>query len=300
MPQKSPIEWTDWTSNPLRAYRRGDRKAGWHCVKVSPGCQNCYAEKINMRLGTGLPFDKSSEPFIEILINRDELTALQKLNEQLAKRGTSERVFVHDMTDVFGQFVSDTQLDELFDGFEACANLTIQVLTKRPHRAARYLVQRWSNGTPPNIHIGASVEDQQRADERIPHLLKIPAGVLFLSVEPIIGPIQFTRLHQHCPTHDFEGGFCSSACPDARFVDWVIVGGESGQGCRETNLDWIHAITEQCGAADVPCFVKQLGAKPYYLENDTKKLFEIRDSKGGDQRDFPCHFRRVLPNGIEA
>jgi protein gp37 len=128
----------------------------------------------------------------------------------------------------------------------------------------------------PNVWLGASVEDRQYGLPRIEYIRQMPGAVRFLSIEPLLedlGEIDLTN------------------------IDWVIVGGESGRGARECNLDWIHSIVEQCSAQNVPCFVKQLGAKPYYLDAETKAktAFEIRDSKGGDIRDFPCHFQREWP-----
>jgi protein gp37 len=113
----------------------------------------------------------------------------------------------------------------------------------------------WCNGEPPaNIWIGTSVEDQLRADERIPELLKIPAAVRFLSVEPLMGPVSLLGLQTQAP---YKPGYEPFTIQS---IDWVIVGGESGPGARPCNIEWIRDIVRQCKAASVPCFVKQLGS----------------------------------------
>ncbi len=158
----------------------------------------------------------------------------------------------------------------------------------------------------PNVWLGVSVEDQKSADERIPHLLRVPAAVRFLSCEPLLGPIKFTRLHQFCPTHDFESGFCSSPCPDLRFVDWIIAGGESGRGARPAHPDWFRSLRDQCQAAGVPFFFKQWGDWQVEMESsgvlvcsgDGKSLRVIgADGKCGTKLNAPYALVRRVGKG---
>lgn len=136
-------------------------------------------------------------------------------------------------------------------------------------------LNEWTGENPPaNVWIGASAEDQQRADERIPALAKIPAVVRFLSCEPLLEGIDIIRqTNPNC-------------------FDWVIVGGESGSGARPCNVEWIRNIMQQCKASKVPVFVKQLGARPYW--NGTthtltahSQYLEFKDKKGGDISEWP-------------
>jgi protein gp37 len=156
-----------------------------------------------------------------------------------------------------------------------------------------------------NVWLGVSCEDQQRADERIPWLLKTPAAVRFVSAEPLLGPLQFTKLPAPKELQrSINGGLCYDALKDNadRFFEpdhrlgWVIVGGESGPGARPCRVEWILSIVEQCKAAGVACFVKQVGSHPvargasrgdHYEENDLRKLWRMIDKKGGDMAEWP-------------
>ena len=140
-----------------------------------------------------------------------------------------------------------------------------------------------------NVWLGTSCEDQTRADERIPHLLKCPAAVRFLSLEPLLGPINITRIAE-------EHGLAS---PGVDALDWVIAGGESGPGARPCSMEWIRSIVSQCKAAGVACFVKQLGSDPFYDRfgpdhEGTAPRFHhptLKDRKGGDPSEWPEDLR---------
>jgi hypothetical protein len=172
---------------------------------------------------------------------------------------------------------------------------------------------------PRNVWVGTSVEDQSRADERIPHLLQIPARIRFLSCEPLLGPVDlttalpFTDRHcQRCGFRPIEGieryreihrdkAKCVSCGWDmsqpAQGVDWVIIGGESGPGARPCNVQWIRSLVAQCKAAGVPVFVKQLGAYPIDNSRDSRfmigaeRVHMTRDRKGGDPSEWPEDLR---------
>ena len=152
-----------------------------------------------------------------------------------SRKIAGKRVFIGDMTDIFGEWVPDLMIAELWTTFSQRPDVTFQVLTKRAERMRRL----WAEDMPPlpNVWNGVSVEDQQRADERIPHLLQTPAAVRFISAEPLLGPIDLKE--------------------NISNLDWVIVGGESGPKFRACDVAWITAIVDQCRDASVPVFVKQ-------------------------------------------
>lgn len=251
MPNKTDIEWTDYASNPLRAERVDNGKVGWACTKVSPGCDHCYSEAINKRFGTGLAYSAENEVNVRFIINERELEALRGFKKEGVK------VFVCDMTDIFHRQVTDEMLDRLFDVFEATPHFTKQILTKRAERMRSYLSKRWAGKQPPShICAGVSVERQQEIF-RVSHLTQTTAAERFLSCEPLLGPIEFSDVTKRSDAILQLGKKALAG------IDWVIVGGESGSGARECHLEWIDSIVSQCGAADVPVFVKQdSGKKP--------------------------------------
>lgn len=189
----------------------------------------------------------------------------------------------------------------LFETIDATPNLDWLLLTKRAENIMRF----WpplanSNMTVPlremlirkNVWPGVSVENQAAADERIPHLLAVPAAVRFLSVEPMLGPVDLSPwLNCHCKAN---GEHCTLCLTGG--ISWVIVGGESGPGARPCDVAWIRSIVKQCKAAGTACFVKQLGAitvDSSMCEPDGTPgvLLGIRDRKGGDISEFPADLR---------
>lgn len=223
----------------------------------------------------------------------------------------------------------------LFDLIDATPNLDWLLLTKRPenvnsmmaavhdrngldhHKISRILGSKVANpvALPANVWLGVSVENQQAADERIPELLKVPAEVRFLSCEPLLDDIDIRKyLTWSIDVDPIENG---KFIRELTGVHWVIVGGESGPGARPCNVEWVRSIVEQCKAAGVACFVKQVGAKPYemadngpavrswgdatVLPNGDFVQIHIRDKKGGDINEFPADLRvREFPNPVEA
>ncbi len=145
----------------------------------------------------------------------------------------------------------------------------------------------------PNIWLGCSVENQATADERIPHLLRCPAAVRFLSVEPLLGPVEIQdmlmgtdRNHGNCMVC---GNTIGCECPgEGPMIHWVIVGGESGSGARPCNVEWVRSIVQQCKAAGVACFIKQFGSDALYPSGVHCRL---KDSKGGDPSEWPSDLR---------
>lgn len=313
-PQENGIKWTDFTANPIK-YRDQNGKSVWACVKVSDGCKNCYAETLAHRYGRGGPFILPQTKKVTTYFDEKEANSLLK-----STKISGKRIFIGDMTDVFGPWVSFDILDQLFAVFALRPDVTFQVLTKRPERMAEWLdsralavcraIAQMRPASPEtqtawqvrqgqlwplsNVWLGTSVENQLAADERIPHLLKCPASALFLSCEPLLGSVDLEKFSAH------------SQVPQAIPLDWIIVGGESGPGARPCNLEWIHSIVRQCEAAGVACFVKQLGKYPVWNHlvpgcsvREALEPLDLKDPKGGDINEFPADLRvRQFPQTL--
>jgi len=243
MSDHSKIEWTDATWTPIRAAVAATEKIGWHCEHVSPGCEHCYAETLNRRLGTGLPFKPGHRKDVQIYLDEKMLTAPLRWRRP-------RMIFVCSMTDLFAEFVPDEWIDRMFAVMALSPQHKFQLLSKRSARMKSYCSQRdhmsaaharlWHafrerggkfEQCPilplPNVWLGVSVEDQQRYDERVGDLRATPAAVHFFSFEPLLGPIHA----------DYLG-------------EWCIVGCESGAGfTRPLHPDWARAVRDQCQAA---------------------------------------------------
>jgi protein gp37 len=218
MADSTTIEWTDATWNPVTG-----------CTKISPGCDHCYAERFSERFrGTpGHPFKTGFD-----------LTLRSERLEQPLRWRAPRMIFVNSMSDLFHKDIPEDFIDRVFDTMERAPWHTFQVLTKRSSLMRDFLRKRY--GTIPGpLHMwfGVSIEDGTKLS-RIRHLRDSPAGVRFLSIEPLIGPIG---------TLDLSG------------IDWVIVGGESGPRARPMRPDWVRSIRDQCMRAHVAFFFKQWG-----------------------------------------
>lgn len=212
MGDKTEIEWTDATWNPVTG-----------CSKVSPGCAHCYAEVIAERF-RGTPAFPSG---FDIVTHPDRL-------EMPLRWKRPRRIFVNSMSDLFHDEVPDDFIKAVFSIMERATWHEFQLLTKRSGRLrdlARDLP--W----PSNVWMGVSVENQWWTS-RISDLRDVPAAIRFLSVEPLLGPLQL----------NLAG------------IDWVIVGGESGRGSRPMHLNWALSVRDQCQAANVAFFFKQWGS----------------------------------------
>ena len=246
----SKIEWTDVVWNPVTG-----------CTKVSPGCKHCYAERISHR------FNRS----FEVTLHPDRV-------EHPFRWRKPRVVFVNSMSDLFHSDVNDDFIGSVVSVMARTPQHTYQVLTKRAMRMLNW-VQNYGGAWPlPNVWLGVSVEDQRRADERIPLLLQTPAAVRFVSAEPLLGAVDLRRLVQ---IPDTRSGLIRPVDPiverdslrgeettqggvayETPGLDWLIAGGESGPGARPCALDWLRSLRDQCAAADVPFFLKQLGGYP--------------------------------------
>jgi protein gp37 len=356
MSDGTSIEWTDATWNPIRT--RNGEQSGWGCQRVSPGCEHCYAETINKRLGTGLRYDAKGQAAATFYL--DEKALVKPLSWRKPRR-----IFVCSMTDLFGEWVPDEWIDRMFAvmAFAIPEEHSYQVLTKRAERMRRYLtdpqtfhrviahVRRMDRevggcSVPRgelamswplrNVWLGVSVEDQQRADERIPELLATPAAVRFLSCEPLLGPLdlkldrtfivdsRFTDDEIRHIRNQFNDRY-RGVKPAAQLLeveginrcrpDWVIVGGESGAGARPMDIAWARSLVEQCQAAGVAVFVKQLGTKPISgikwvdsgigvypsaraarARHSEPAPLKLHSRKGADMAEWPANLRvREMP-----
>lgn len=289
MPNKTLIEWTDYTSNGISARRKGISyahfKSGWFCDKPDKdgGCLRCYAESLNLRWGNGLRFDKANRNQIDFLVRIQEQIDLQKLNI----KSPGSKVFVGDMFDLFQPSIPVEVLSELFNAYDVCTNLTLQFLTKYPARMSNFFFERYGGGVvPKHFWLGISAASQEWFNKTFTHLTHI-GGTRFLSLEPLLSPITIKNyLH---------------------LIDWVIVGGESGTGARPCNLQWIRSIIDQCKTANVPVFVKQLGSgrleygkvhiQPVGNGDKQAGSWTFKNSKGGDISEWPEDLQvREFPN----
>ena len=286
MPNKTSIEWTSTvdadgthraglSSNPLYWRRKDNGQRGWHCEKVSPGCINCYAERLNLgKLGNKLPFTVRATEQMTLHLSLGELASWSRLTKP-------NKIFVCNMTDIFADFVSDEDLRDIFLAMEMAHKQTFLVLTKRAQRMRDWVSDWWAIpddlsekarelGLPaPNIWLGVSAENQEWADKRIPLLLRTPAAKRFVSAEPLLGPIDLwdylhnANTHVWCPAHGSQPGL---HLEDPRtcgcgYVDWCITGGESGSEPRPCNLDWVRHLRDQCLEVNTAFFHKQAGGK---------------------------------------
>lgn len=222
MARNSPIEWTDHTFNPW-----------WGCAKVSPGCQNCYAERLSTRYGHDVWGVGAERRTFSDEHWKDPL----KWEAEAIRNGKPARVFCASMADVFEKDAPPDEQTRLWALIEKTPNLRWLLLTKRPERIARTVPKSWIAEARPNVWYGTSVESQDYVS-RIRELRRVPAVVRFLSVEPLLGPI---------PRIPLVG------------ISWVIVGGESGGGARAMRAEWAKAIRDRCVERGVPFFFKQWG-----------------------------------------
>lgn len=322
------IEWAERTWNPVRG-----------CSVISPGCHNCYAIKFAHRFsGAGKPYAGWTGTV---------RTVDDALREPLGWRRPA-RVFVNSMSDLFHGSVPRHFIDQVFMVMTLAAQHTFLVLTKRPERMRAFLddehalrrrlltlvrgeaekntklgerLRRY--GWPefseagdwplPNLWLGVSVENQETADERIPLLLDTPAAIRFVSYEPALGPVDFVMGGQVTELGHVDWLRGVDGCePQIPGLDWVIVGGESGPGARPCAVEWLESAVAQCRAAQVPVFVKQLGAYVVSEQRacvDAAELLEMRgpesrwpedrwlwragldDPKGGEPREWPQYLQ---------
>lgn len=313
MSENTKIEWCDHTFNPAIG-----------CKAISPGCAHCYAAALAKRTGRDFatptrtkdwsgPVKWNKQAFFECpdcgargtaKAMGDEPKACKHLNARPARA----RVFCASMADVFDNQWDPQWRADLFELIEDTPNLDWLLLTKRIGNVQTMLTdtllrmrdlptRRGQQWPWPNVWLGATVVNQEEADRDIPKLLAVPARVRFLSMEPLLGPVQVSRL----------------ATDTGPQLDWVIVGGESGHGARPAQLLWFRSIVNQCRAAGAPVMVKQLGGvvlddgmsspgehwpasavrnhHPRLTDIDPGFSVRLNDRKGGDIGEWPEDLR---------
>ena len=251
MSKSSPIEWTRSTFNPW-----------WGCVKVSPACQHCYAERDATRFGHKVWGPESPRRFF----SQEHWDQPLKWNEQAKREGQPWRVFTGSMCDVLEDredlLIQRVRLWELI---EKTPHLTWLLLTKRPERFPKATPSRWWSPEtwPRNVWAGTTVENQEWAEERIPHLVEVPAPVRFISAEPLLGPLDLSPWMWKSGCEHHCGDRCSRDidCPfdPSHRIHWVVAGGESGPHARPSQVAWFRDLRDQCTGAGVSFFFKQWG-----------------------------------------
>lgn len=304
MAENTSIEWCEHTWSPWEG-----------CQKVGDGCTNCYAEARNQRFAGGANWGPGAP-------RRKTAAASWKKPLQWAREaeaaGTSPRVFPS-LCDPFDNAVDVQWRHEFFDLILATRELTWLLLTKRIGNV-QGMIPAWLHGRlPDNVWLGATVVNQAEADRDIPKLLAVPARVRFLSIEPMLGPVDLTAI-KHTASPGFFGDCLEwyHRPHDERYtkwpgIDWVIVGAESGTQARPAHVEWVRNVVRQCNAAGTPVLVKQLGRNvlddgmsspgghwprgkvrepiPRATENDPCFVVRLKQAKGNDPEEWPEDLR---------
>lgn len=323
MGENSGIQWTTHTFNPW-----------WGCQRVSPGCVNCYAEALDKRVGGGIdPKDgvKKTRWGAKAPRVRTSLANWKqpvRWNKAALEAGRRDRVFCASMADVFEERAELARWRfELFSLIRQTPHLDWLLLTKRPENVMRMMEEcergpapsgdgymtsdtnweetrlwlaQWRSGrAPANIWLGTTVEDQQRANERIPELLKVPATVRFLSMEPLLERVDLeypAEMYPDGPAYCCDGRECGCYGkpidpPLFYGIDWVIIGGESGGNARPFYLDWARDLVRQCRGMHVAPFVKQMGSQPWLIGEQPHRRVHFDDHHGGELAEWPSDLR---------
>lgn len=255
MAENTKIEWATHTFNPWIG-----------CTKISPACDHCYAEGWAKRFGRdawgpGKPPQRTSE---------HNWKQPLKWNAEAERTGVRPRVFYASLADVFDNKAPAEWRRDLFALIRSTPHIDWLLLTKRIGNASNMLPHDWGRGWT-NAWIGATVVNQAEADRDIPKLLAVPAAKRFLSIEPMLGAVDIDQACQshyeqqlskpggwHCMDDPGKSALALRYGP-ARYLDWVIVGGETGPGSRPMHPDWVRSLRDQCQEAHVPFFFKQWG-----------------------------------------
>jgi protein gp37 len=321
--EKTGINWTDSTWNPIRG-----------CSRVSTGCENCYAEATAARFsGPGMPYEGLAKPSARGLPKwTGEVRFIEEHLADPLRWRRPRRIFVNSMSDLFHEKLSNEDIARIFGVMAASPRHTFQVLTKRPERMRDWFAwvadegeellaavgEKPPVGSPipgacacfarekeiggvlsaadwreamrapwplPNVWLGVTVEDQRRADERVPILLETPAAVRWVSAEPLLEGVRFDIVYD--PENYIQPW--NALVPKPTRLDWIVVGGESGHLARPFDLGWARSIVDQCQKAGVPVWVKQLGADP--IDGLAGCAVWQRDKAGADWTDWPEDLR---------
>jgi len=311
MSENTKIEWADHTFNPWIG-----------CTKVGPGCDNCYAKaefddrRHRAVWGAGQPRSQTKTWGDPVRWNK-------QADAFFAAHGRRQRVFCASLADVFDNEVPSDWRTDLWNLIAATPNLDWLVLTKRIGNAIGMLPAFWAMGPAPHlwesdfkhVWLGATICNQEEADRDIPKLLAVPAAKRFLSMEPLLGPVDLTGIGRYTngsrninalmgaetrgilAMSPSEGGSMVSTTFGGPRIDWVIVGGESGPNARPMHPDWARSLRDQCQAAGVPFLFKQWGewaphqTVPGGDEGGDLRRGHVRYLQG-DGREPDGHFRR--------
>lgn len=258
MSNRTGIEWTDCTWNPIVG-----------CSRVSPGCENCYAEALagSNRLRLLPQYAGLTRTYKDRRVWSGEVRLNETALELPLHWKHPRRIFVNSMSDMFHERVKPEWIDTILEVMAATPHHTYQVLTKRADLMEEKLygvteenpIRELGGGDYfSNLWLGVSAENQKYADARIPRLLQVPAAVRFVSIEPLLGPITFRpkaeNVDQMLQLMEMEVAHLPEMLGG---IKWVIIGGESGPGHRTMKIEWLESIVEQCDRAGVPVFVKQ-------------------------------------------
>jgi protein gp37 len=298
---ETKIAWVDFTWNPVTG-----------CTPVSEGCEHCYAERVVNRLrDTDLHcgcIDPACECEGEIRADHDFSivhTHPERLEEPMHRRKPA-RILVCSMSDLFHPDVPDKFIQAVFTTMANARQHTFLILTKRPERMKKIICNFKISGLTlregygavlPNVWLGVTAENQARADERIPILLQIPAAKRFVSIEPMLGPVD---LQKSCGDYidPLNGNRFWEGCNEPSRgikLDWVIVGGETGPGARECCEEWIQGVYDQSQEAGVPFFFKQGGQSWTIKSADysdlspkrAKRLLDVKERDWMQRREWP-------------
>jgi protein gp37 len=312
----TPIQWCDSTVNPTS----GCDGCELH-NRNAPEKSTCYARQIHetrFRFNPAFALTGNYAPsFDEVRIipgRVAEAATWGDLRGKLRKDGTKpwldlmpRVIFVGDLSDILSAEVSDDFIErEIFEPMHSAKGRRHVwiVLTKRPSRLADLSIAR--GGLPPNCLAMTSVTDQATANARVPQLLRVKCEMRGISAEPLHGPVSFSSLEMSPSNGETAGE--ANRCPVGPRLDWIICGGESGEKAKPCPVEWLWSIVMECGQAEVPCFVKQLGARPVaenvniwdfpYAVPDAWGSFagggsyKLRDSHGGDPDEWPDELRK--------
>jgi len=232
------IAWCDATFNPWVG-----------CLRVSTACDRCYAAALSWRYGWR---DRKRRDLWDVRADRKRTSSAYwrgplRWNERARAEGTRRRVFCASMADVFDNKVPTSWRVDLWSLIHSTPALDWFLLTKRPQNIREMLPIDWGEGWP-NVWLGTTTENQEEANRRIPHLVATPAAVRFLSVEPMLEPV------------DVAPWLVRPSDEGRAPISWIIVGGESGGGARPMHPDWVRGLRDQVHAAGAKLFVKQIGS----------------------------------------
>lgn len=279
MAEQTGIAWCDHTWNPWIG-----------CTKVSAACDYCYAEDLMDRRYHRVEWGGERS-----LTSNSNWQQPLRWNRKAKEAGVRRRVFCASLADVFDNQVPEDWRNRLWLLIKECDQLDWLLLTKRPQNIQKmlplmtYTGRAWGDAGWLNVWLGTTVENQEEADRRIPHLLATPAAVRFISAEPLLGPVDLRSLPFGDPSPTgyrpriLDALTAGSRSATPWHLDWVIAGGESGKNARPFDLIWAHSLRDQCRQTGVAFFMKQLGDNP--------SSGRPRSHHGADPSEFPADLR---------